>query len=64
MVYRSVNITVCTSFSHCYCLVVYDYTPCFLPTVVEDGPVDVASMSGALVSGAHKNMSKRVVDDR
>ena len=32
VVYRSVNISVCTSFSHYYYLV-YNYTPCFLPTV-------------------------------
>ena len=37
VVYRSVNVSVCTSFSHYYLyLVLYDYTPCLLPTVVED----------------------------
>ena len=61
VVYRSVNssgVSVCTPFSH-YCYSVYKYTPCFLPTVVEDVVVlyvDVASMSGALVSGARENM--------
>ena len=35
VVYRSVNISVCAPFSHYYYLV-YGYTPCFLPTVVED----------------------------
>ena len=34
VVYRSVNMRVCTNFSHYY--IVYDYTSCFLPTVVED----------------------------
>ena len=56
MVYRVVNISVCTSFEHFYYLV-YDYTPCFLPTSRRCcGPVDVAFMSGARVSGAHENM--------
>ena len=55
-----------TCFSHYY-YIVYDHTSCFLPTHCCRrccGPVDVASMSGALVSGAHENMPERVVDDR
>ena len=35
VVYRSVDISVCTSISQYYYLV-YDCAPCFLPTVVED----------------------------
>ena len=58
MVYRSVNIPVCTYSSH-FCL---DYSVrlyvLFSPHCRRRccGPVDVASVFGALVSGAHGNM--------
>ena len=54
MVYHSVNMSVCISFSHYY--VEYNYTSCFFCRRRCCGPVDVASMYGALVSGAHENM--------
>ena len=56
MVYRSVNISLYAYFSHYYHLAYCRRICC--------GPVDVASMSGALISGAHENMPERVVDDR
>ena len=61
MVYRSVNISryVCTSFS-IYILCSVRVYALFFPhtTVLEEfcGPVDVASMPGALAGGAHENM--------
>ena len=51
-------ISVCTSFSHCYIYSSVRLYALFSPHCRRRrcGPVDVASMSGALIGGAHENM--------
>ena len=60
MVYRSVDISVCTSFPHYYYSLDYSVRlhVLFFPHCRRRccGPVDIASMPGALVSGARENI--------